>query len=83
MELIQELFQNTNDFIEVREIPNGKQHFFNKENIKLYDPPIDKNIYFGVFSRSEKSGKAKACNTTGALWADYDEGMKDLTSIQP
>ena len=36
-------------------------------------------MYFGVYSRAIKSGKAKSCSTTRVLWADFDEGMRGLT----
>lgn len=79
MELMKILFQDTDDFIEIRELPGRKQHFLKVEDIESYKPPMDKNIYFGVYGRSRRSGKAKDCTTTRALWVDYDKGMEGLT----
>lgn len=72
MEFIEALFQGTREFIEVRELPSKKQHFFSMEDIKAYDPPKDSNIYYGVFSRASRSGTARACNTSSVVWCDYD-----------
>lgn len=80
-QFIKELMKGTNDYIEIREIgPEGntKQHFLKPDQIAQYKPPMDKNIYFGVYSRFRKDGKAQSCNTTKALWVDYD-GMEGLT----
>lgn len=83
MEFMQELFKDTKDFIDIREVGETKadtrQYFFNLEELGAYDPPLDKNIYYGVFGRVGRNGTAKGCNTTKVLWCDYDEGMKDLT----
>lgn len=81
-QFIKELAKGTNDYIEIREIDlegNTKQHFLKPEDLKDYRPPMDKNIYFGVYSRFRKDGKAQSCNTTKALWVDYDAGMEGLT----
>ena len=82
MEFIETLFTDTNEYIEIREIDReGKvtRQFLKPESIKEYIPSTDKNIYYGVFSRSGRNGTAKGCNTTKVLWADYDKGMKGLT----
>jgi hypothetical protein len=81
-QFIKELMKGTNDYIEIREIDpegNTKQHFIKPEDLKDYRPPMNKNIYFGVYSRNRKDGKAQSCNTTKALWVDYDAGMEGLT----
>jgi predicted transcriptional regulator len=81
-QFIKELAKGTNDYIEIREIDpegNTKQHFLKPEDLKDYRPPMDKNIYFGVYSRFRKDGKAQSCSTTKALWVDYDAGMEGLT----
>ena len=81
-QFIKELAKGINDYIEIREIDlegNTKQHFLKPEDLKDYRPPMDKNIYFGVYSRFRKDGKAQSCNTTKALWVDYDAGMEGLT----
>lgn len=38
---------------------------------------MDQNIYFGVYARREKKGKAKCCSTVKVLWADYDHMTLD------
>lgn len=76
MELIEQLFKGTNDYINIREIGQSKedrkQHFFKLKDFQAYDPPQDKNIYFGVFGRPGRDGTAKGCNDTRVLWCDYD-----------
>ena len=81
MKFIEELFKSSKDYIEIREISNEgevKQHFFKVKDIKAYNPPLDKNIYYGVYSRDKKEGKASNCKDTRVLWVDYDN-MADLT----
>lgn len=81
-QFIKELAKGTNDYIEIREIDpegNTKQHFLKPDQIAQYKPPMDKNVYFGVYSRFRKDGKAQSCSTTKALWVDYDAGMEGLT----
>lgn len=82
MELLQEISQGSNEYIEIREIGKSgkvKQHFIKPNEINKYDPPKNKDIYFGVFSRNKKRGQGRDCSTTRALWVDYDEGMEGLT----
>lgn len=84
MELIKELFSGTDDYIEVREIaPDNKvkQLFFKYPDIESYEPPENRNIYFGVFNRDKRKGKAVDCSTTKTVWADYDN-MESLTVTQ-
>lgn len=74
IEFLQELFKDTKDYIEIREIDqdnNIRQHFLKPKDIKKYEPPLQ-NIYFGVYGRGSKRGKASNCTTTGVLWVDYD-----------
>ncbi len=80
MKFIQEITSGAT-FIEIREIDSdkAKQSFIRPTHIDSYRPPTDKNVYFGVYGRVEKSGKAKNCDATKALWADYDAGMAGLT----
>lgn len=83
MKLIQELFKDTSDLIEIRELGKAKrkQLFFNSESIKEYIPPEEANIYFGVYGRKDnKSGKADNCNDTKALWCDIDNFDNDLST---
>lgn len=84
MKFIEEIFKGTNDYIEIREIDRegeARQHFIKQDDIKDYNPPLDKNVYYGVYSRQKKDGKAKSCNTTKVLWVDYDD-MADMTPGQ-
>lgn len=77
MQFMEAIFAGASDYIEIREIDQDgkvKQRFFRVEELRDYKPPIDKNVYFGVYGRSVKDGSAKSCTSTGALWADYDDG---------
>lgn len=61
------------EYIEIREIgEKRKQYFLKLNSLYCYEPPLNANVYFGVFSRIRKSGKAEACSTTRALFADFD-----------
>lgn len=82
LDFIKEITQGTDDYIEIRELPSKKQYFLKADNIKDYEPKANQNIYFGTYSRYRKDGKAKSCNTTKVLWADYDSGLEDLTVKQ-
>ena len=79
---LREITKGTCDYLEIREIDHEgsvKQHFLKSQDISKYKPPLDVNVYFGVYSRNKKSGKSKYCNTTRVLWVDFDRGMKELT----
>ncbi len=83
-QFISEIMRDASGYLEIREIDGGdsnkvKQRFIRPMHIDSYRPPMDKNVYFGVYGRVEKSGKAKSCNATKALWADYDADMEGLT----
>jgi len=74
-QFIKELAKGTNDYIEIREIgPEGntKQLFLKPEDLKGYRPPMDKNVYIGMYDRQKNNGTAIGCISTGTLWADYD-----------
>lgn len=70
------LFQGLTGLIEIREISrdgNVKTKFFkNVDHLKTYNPPLDKNVYFGLFSRIKAKGNKENCLHTKVLWADYD-----------
>ena len=73
-EFLKELFSGTGAFVEIREI-NGdviKQLFYKVKDIDKYIPPQDTNVYYGVFDRNSRSGKAENCNTSRVVWADFD-----------
>lgn len=74
LEFMHQIFFELDGNIEIREIKDeSKQIFFNSiEEFSEYKPPRDKNVYFGVFTRKGKNGRAKGCITTGTLWADFD-----------
>lgn len=74
-EFLNELFQNSSGYINIREIDNGgkvKQHFLTLEEANNYKWPDDRHVYFGVYTRQKGNGKANGCISTGALWADFD-----------
>lgn len=84
IEFVRALFDGATGYMEIREIDkagNVKQLFLKRGEIANYKPPNDKNIYFGVYDRSREDGTSKSCESTGALWADYDDG-RSLTSIK-
>lgn len=61
-------------YVNIREIKkdNVSQKFIPITNIADYQPPLDSDVYFGVYGRSKKDGKAANCTSTRAIWADYD-----------
>lgn len=82
------LFSDLKGLIEVREIDKENasipKFFTSLEAFKSYKPPTDKNIYFGMFSRSKRKGNKEHCLQTNVLWADYDnvslkEAKKQIT----
>lgn len=84
MQFMEALFDGATGYIEIREIDkagNVKQLFFKRGEIVNYKPPNDKNIYFGVYDRRREDGTARSCESTGALWADYDDD-RSLASIK-
>jgi len=74
--LTKEIFNNADGYIEIRELSNSsqgnKRHFIRPNKIRDYRPPLDRNVYFGVYDRQRGNGKAIGCISTGTLWADYD-----------
>jgi hypothetical protein len=75
LDLANLLFQDLKGLIEVREIDQekAKSRFFKGlEHFKTYTPPIDKNVYVGMFSRLKAKGIKANCYQTNVLWADYD-----------
>lgn len=74
--IAQALFKDATGYVEIRELAdysNGNRtHFIKPDQIAEYKPPIEKNVYFGVYDRQENNGTATGCISTGALWADYD-----------
>lgn len=79
-EFIQYIHSNSDGLIEFREIqeakpgekPKVKNLFMTYSELQGYEPPQDRNIYFGVYSRSKRKGIIENCITTNVLWADYD-----------
>lgn len=64
---------NGKELIEIREIGDRvSQRFYTLDQAIFYKPPIDKNVYFGVYSRAGKKGTSESCITTGTLWLDFD-----------
>lgn len=77
-EFIDCLFGNVDGLVEVREIGKEKgferrMFFRNPDELKSYVPPADKHVYFGVFTRRNRTnGRSNNCVTTSVLWSDYD-----------
>lgn len=76
------LFSKSSKYIEVR-IINGnegvkKQLFFTYEELLKFEPPMEHNVYVGLFDRyNTKSGKTENCFKTKCLWADFDDMTLD------
>lgn len=74
------LFNGFNSHVEIRIINKQKQveerKFMSLEDLSSYEPPMDKNVYIGMFERrTNKNGTAENCSKTNTLWADFD-GME-------
>lgn len=70
------LFKDLSGYIEIREIKNGNstQKFFDSVgDLMKYDPPKDKNIYFGTMTRKRKRGRVKDTKKTNVIWFDFDD----------
>ena len=68
-------FANSEGFVEIREILNGnaKSKFFkNFDDFKEYEPPNDKNVYIGMYTRKHKRGRKEDIKKTRLLWLDFD-----------
>jgi hypothetical protein len=80
-EFMETLFSNLDGLIQVREIDklgSVKLHFFKSlEDVKTYNPPNHKHVYYGVFTRSKRKGSKENCRTTSVLWADFDNMTAD------
>jgi hypothetical protein len=77
------IFSKLDGNIEIRELNAEikKQKFFKTiEDAQKYNPPEDKNIYFGVYTRLGRNGSAIGCMTTNVVWADYDN--KTLADVK-
>jgi hypothetical protein len=80
---INEIYRDIDGLVEVREIDKPgevEQKFLTLEQLQEYQIPMDKNIYYGVYSRIGRNGTAKGCKTTGALWTDYDN--MDISKVK-
>lgn len=75
------LFEGVSGLIEVREINNDghvKLRFFKSlQDFKGYTPDPNRNVYFGVYTRSKAKGTKENCLYTSALWADFDHMTVD------
>lgn len=76
-EFFRAIFKGLDGKIEVREIgitkKENRRYFFKSvDELEKYNPDQDKNVYFGIYTRLGRSGKAENCITTKALWADFD-----------
>lgn len=87
-EFLKHIHSEADGLIEIREIeevpkghkPRSKTRFMALSQLKDYDPPQDRHVYFGVYSRARRGGKIKDCLTTNVLWADYDN--KSLEEVK-
>ena len=57
--------------------------YFTLQSLLRYEPPKDRDVYFGTFVRKTRiSGKAENCTYTNTIWIDIDdnslEKIKDL-----
>ncbi|MFW6027013.1 MAG: hypothetical protein ACOCRX_11820, partial [Candidatus Woesearchaeota archaeon] len=76
VEFLNKLFKDLSGFIEIAELKNGKmtkKYYDSIDKLEEYDPPKDKDVFFGVFTRRFKSGKIEAVNKTKAIWLDFDD----------
>lgn len=74
-EFIEQIHKNADGLIEFREISSRGEAvavFKTSKELSQYEPPQDKNVYVGMFTRAKRSGKATNCVSTNVLWADYD-----------
>lgn len=75
-DFIKSFYKNLSGLIEIREISEGKAKslfFKNAAELLEYDPPADKNIYIGMFTRKRKKGRKEDIKQTQALWLDFDD----------
>lgn len=74
------LFENATEYIEIRTINNKvEQTFMKYDELLKYQPPMDTNIYVGMFERSRKKGDKNSVKTTNVLYLDFDD--VDLDTI--
>jgi putative DNA primase/helicase len=76
------LFARTRGFIELRAFPSCER-IFTRDYHKLsrfVEAHLDENVFFGVATRSRKSGSKADCAEIPALWVDID--WKDFSGGQ-
>lgn len=76
-EFLCSIFEGAEGYINIREIDGKARNSFFEVGAD-FEIRQDTNVYFGVFARSARSGKTQACDTTGALWADFDGVTVDV-----
>ncbi len=75
LQFIKQVLPN-DGWVNVREIDTqgkAQNKYFTLGSLATYTPPTDKNVYYGVFTRTEKKGTAAYCNKALSIWADYDD----------
>lgn len=72
------LFEGAQGYINMRLIGDKARKNIFIEPGQEFAIPQDTNVYLGMFARCTRSGKAQACTTTGALWADFDGVTVDV-----
>jgi predicted transcriptional regulator len=84
IKFIRKVHADCDGLIEVREITKegeSQRKFLTAEQLEQYEPPKDKNVYYGVYTRKGKRGTAEYCKTTKVLFADYDH-MGPLDALE-
>lgn len=77
------LFENATEYIEIRTINNKvEQTFMKYDELLKYQPPMDTNIYVGMFERSRKKGDKNSVKTTNVLYLDFDDVDLDTILFQ-
>lgn len=73
------LYSNLKGYIEIRLIGDQgvRQIFLTYKELLHYTPPMDVNVYAGIFGRRIKKGTTDSCNKTNALYLDFDDMARE------
>lgn len=79
-------YKNLSGFIEIREISTLEEeaksiYFDDLKQALNYNPPKDREVYIGLFTRKRKKGKRKDIKETQALWLDFDN-VQDYVNVE-
>ena len=76
------LFNNFDDYIEIRLIDDGKVQpiFLTYKELLNYPTPKNTNVYIGIYERKKKgNGTAENCTMTNAIYLDFDDmGLEEI-----